>query len=83
MFSSLDSMFYHPMLVSGRTIFTITNKIAAPSSWALKVYVDLKAFYFRLTSVIREFLIHRHNILDPRRYWMINICLYGSPGAAP
>ena len=66
-FSSLDLMSENPAHVSGSTILIMTNKVADPSYWVLKVYVDLKALNLRLTSLIKYFLIHRHIILYLRR----------------
>ena len=51
--SGLDLMSDNPARVSGRTIFTITNKIAAPSYWVLKFYADLKALNLRLEYVVK------------------------------
>ena len=64
MFYSLDLMSEHPARVSGCTIKKIKNNIAAPSSWALKVYEDLKALNLCLASVVRDLLIHRPRILE-------------------
>ena len=60
--------------VSGRIIFTITKNIAAPSSWELKLYDELKHLNLCFSSVIREFLIHGPSILDLRRCWVIIAC---------
>ena len=38
MFSSLDLVSEHPLRVSGRTVFTMTKNVVAPSSCELKVY---------------------------------------------
>ena len=57
----------HPAHVSGRTILTTTNRIAAPSSWLLYVYEVLKALNFILASGVSEFLIYRLRILDLMR----------------
>ena len=53
MFSSLDSMSENSAHVSGHTIFTITNNIAAPSSGVLKVDAELKALNLRLVSLVK------------------------------
>ena len=75
MFSILDLISEHHVCVSSRTIFMITYNIAVPSSWALKVYADMKSLNLRLSSVARELLIYRTSILDIKRCWAIIACL--------
>ena len=67
MFSRLNLVSEHPARVSVCTIYKITNNIADPSSFRLKVYVHLKTLNLRLALVVRELLIHRPSILDLRR----------------
>ena len=76
MFSILDLMSEHHVRVSGRTIFTMTNNIAAPSYRLLKMYEYLKSLNLRLEAGVKYLLIHRPSILELRLCFAIIACFY-------